>query len=88
MLMNDSQGRKEKRQLTRLPRQFPMEGFATISDVLSVYPVGKSALYEDIRNSRFPKPIKRGRSSFWDAVEVRRILIEMGATMALPEQSS
>lgn len=52
---------------------------------LGAYPVGKTTLYKEIAEGRFPPQIKLGRSAFWDAVEVRRFLKNAGATVSVPE---
>jgi len=56
-----------------------------LDQVLQVYPVGKTTLYKDIAEGRFPPQIKLGRSAFWDAVEVRKFLKSAGATVSVPD---
>ncbi|MDL2307121.1 AlpA family phage regulatory protein [Desulfovibrio sp. OttesenSCG-928-C06] len=65
--------------------QMPMEGLMRLEQVLTFYPVGKTTLYKEIAEGRFPPQIKLGRSAFWDAVEVRKFLKNAGATINVPE---
>ena len=65
----------------------PMEGLMRLDQVLMYYPVGKTTLYKEINEGRFPQQIKLGRSVFWDAVQVRTFLQKAGATVSLPKQS-
>ena len=74
---------KNPRPSRRSPH-FPLEGFVRIDAVLSVYPVSKTTLYDEIRAKTFPAPIKVGRTAFWDAVAIRKKLVELGATMFVP----
>lgn len=63
----------------------PMEGLMRLNQVLMYYPVGKTTLYKEIAEGRFPQQIKLGQSAFWDAVEVRKFLKNAGATVSVPE---
>ena len=55
--------------------KLPSEGFVRIDRLIKphgVFPVGRSALYEAIRNGQFPAPKKiLGNVSAWDVREVR-----------------
>jgi len=63
----------------------PLEGLVVVEQILLHYPVGKSTLYKEIREGTFPRQrAKKGRSVFWDAVEVREYLKGLGATIELP----
>ena len=77
----------------RVKRIFPMplEGLVVVEQILLHYPVGKSTLYKEIREGTFPRQrTRKGRSVFWDAVEVREFLKSLGATVEVPfeEQTS
>jgi predicted DNA-binding transcriptional regulator AlpA len=69
-------------------RDFPIEGLVNIDQILKVYPVSIATIYGKIKNGSFPKQKKIGRSSFWDAVDVRRFLQEHGAMVRLPNAQS
>jgi Predicted transcriptional regulator len=62
---------------------FPREGFVRIEQIQAIYPVSKTTLYKEIGLGKFPKPIKRGRSAFWDAIAVRECLRDAGATISV-----
>lgn len=75
---------KVQRQRKSVP-PMPMEGLMRLDQVLMYYPVGKTTLYKEIAEGRFPQQIKLGRSVFWDAVLVRTFLKNAGATVSFPE---
>ena len=63
----------------------PLEGLVVLEQILLHYPVGKTTLYKEIKEGAFPaQKIKRGRSVFWDAVEVRQFLSSIGANIEVP----
>jgi predicted DNA-binding transcriptional regulator AlpA len=64
---------------------FPLEGLVTLKQILSVYPVSRPTIYKDIKTGRFPKQLKKGRSSFWDAAAVRSFLRSIGSSIGVPE---
>lgn len=68
-------------------RPMPMEGLIRLETVLAHYQVSRAQLYQEILEGTFPRQIKIGRSSFWDAVEVRTFLRNAGATITLPQKS-
>ena len=74
---------KGKRTRKSIP-PMPMEGLMRLDQVLMYYPVGKTTLYKEINEGRFPQQIRLGRSVFWDAVQVRVFLQKTGATVSLP----
>jgi predicted DNA-binding transcriptional regulator AlpA len=61
----------------------PLEGLVNLKQIQAVYPVSKTTLYKEIKNGSFPKQRKKGRSSYWDAREVRRFLQQYGASVAV-----
>lgn len=73
--------RQEKESSKNIFLPLPLEGLVRLDQVLAHYPVGKTTLYKEIAEGRFPSPIKRGRSTFWDAVQVRIFLKNIGATI-------
>lgn len=57
----------------------PFFGLIRIDTVLAYYQVSKAQLYQEISEGNFPKQIKRGYSSFWDAHAFREFLRNAGA---------
>ena len=82
--MNTFDGIESARRQRPVP-PMPMEGLMRLDQVLMYYPVGKTTLYKEIAEGKFPQQIKLGRSAFWDAVEVRKFLKNAGATVSVPE---
>lgn len=65
----------------------PLEGLVVLEQILLHYPVGKTTLYKEMRDGTFPCwKAKKGRSVFWDAVEVRQYLKSLGATIEVPRK--
>jgi predicted DNA-binding transcriptional regulator AlpA len=57
----------------------PDTGYVRLPAVLSVYPVSKSKLYADIKNGKFPAPVKLSeRISAWDVKTLRAFLEAIG----------
>lgn len=74
-------GRKRVKRI----QEIPLEGLVVLAQVLLHYPVGKSTLYKEIREGTFPSQKgKKGRSVFWDVVEVSKHLRVMGANIEIP----
>jgi prophage regulatory protein len=75
----------DQTQPTRKPRAkptypvFPQDDDALVRlpQVLSVLPIGRTTWFDGVKAGRFPKPCKRGRSTFWKAGDVRRVLTEI-----------
>ena len=61
---------------------FPLEGLVTLKQIKTVYPRSKTTIYKEMKAGEFPKKRKKGRSTFWDAREVRQFLKHQGASMA------
>lgn len=79
-----SKGKEVVRRVKRI-QPMPMEGLVVLEQILLHYPVGKSTLYKEIREGTFPRQrAKKGRSVFWDAVEVRQYLKNLGANIEVP----
>lgn len=58
----------------------PTAGFIRLPQVLAVIPMSKSAIYQAIREGRFPAPIKLGpRTAAW-SVDAIREWIETATT--------
>jgi prophage regulatory protein len=53
----------------------PTFGFMRLTQVLAVYPIGKSTLWAWIKQGRFPKPVKLGpRITAWRIQDIRALL--------------
>lgn len=83
-MTTDTNDTDKKTRPRRKAPALPLEGFVRIETILEVYPVGITTLYKDIQDGIFPGPIKKGRSSLWDAVAVREALARMGANVYVP----
>lgn len=44
--------------------------FVRLPGVLALIPISRSALYQRIRDEKFPRPIKFGRASLWRIQDV------------------
>ena len=66
------------------PPVLPLEGLIRIDTVLVHYQISKAQLYQEISEGAFPRQIKIGRSSFWDAKEFRIFLKGHGAKVSVP----
>ena len=74
-------GRKRMKKI----QPMPLEGLVVVEQILLHYPVGKTTLYKEIKEGTFPRQrARKGRSVFWDAVEVREYLKSIGATIEVP----
>lgn len=50
----------------------PTEGFVRIHQVLSMFPIGKTKLWEMVKTGAFPQPRKLGpKTTVWDISELR-----------------
>ncbi len=47
------------------------DSFLTLLGVKAITASGKTRIYEEIRQGRFPRPVKLGRKSVWPESEVR-----------------
>ena len=74
-------GRKRVKRI----QPMPLEGLVVVEQILHHYPVGKTTLYKEIKEGTFPRQrARKGRSVYWDAVEVREFLKAMGANIEVP----
>ena len=50
----------------------PAEGFVRVPQVLQMFPIGKTKLWEMVKDGTFPKPSKLGpKTTVWDIAELR-----------------
>jgi prophage regulatory protein len=53
----------------------PEIGFVRISQILKIFPIGKSTWWQGVKDGRFPKPVKLGRrTTAWKAEDVRALI--------------
>jgi predicted DNA-binding transcriptional regulator AlpA len=58
----------------------PADGLVRLSQVLAVYPVGKSTWWAGIRSGRYPKALKLGpRMSAWRVEDIRALIAQAEA---------
>lgn len=57
---------------TNQEASLPTTGFVRLPQVLSVIPLSRSAIYQAIREGRFPAPVKLGpRTAAWSVDAIR-----------------
>ncbi len=83
--METMESDKKGKRIRKSTPPMPMEGLMRLDQVLMYYPIGKTTLYKEINEGRFPQQVKIGRSIFWDAVQLRAFLKKAGATVSMPE---
>lgn len=56
----------------------PSEGFVRLPAILQILGIKKSYFWEQVKEGRFPKPIKIGpRISVWRVEDIRRLIVEI-----------
>lgn len=59
----------------------PSEGFVRLPVILQILGIKKSYFWEQIKEGRFPKPIKLGsRVSVWRVEDIRKLIAEISDT--------
>ena len=57
----------------------PTYGFLRLPQVLTIFPISKSAWWEGCRTGRYPKPIKLGpRTTVWRAEDIATFIESLG----------
>lgn len=57
----------------------PSTGFIRLPQVLSLFPVSRTAWYEGIKEGRFPAPVKLSeRTAAWRCSDIRALLATYG----------
>jgi predicted DNA-binding transcriptional regulator AlpA len=56
--------------------RFPPLGYSRIADVLSAFPISRTAWYRRIQEGLIPKPLKLGTSSVWSNTYLNALLDE------------
>ena len=53
----------------------PEVGFIRINEVLKIFPIGKSTLWQRVKDGRFPKPVKLSeRTTAWKVEDIRDLI--------------
>lgn len=53
----------------------PSTGFLRLPQILTIFPISKSAWWEGCKTGRYPKPVKLGpRTTVWKAEEIRELI--------------
>ena len=53
----------------------PAVGYVRLPQILEIFPISKSACWEDCRSGVFPKPVKLGpRTSAWRVEDIRALM--------------
>ena len=56
-------------------RALPAVGYVRLPQILNIFPVSKSAWWEDCRSGVFPKPVKLGpRTTAWRVEDIRALM--------------
>ena len=56
-------------------KPLPAEGFVRLPQVLHVLGIGKTCLWDGIKEGRFPKPVKLGpRTTVWRVEDIRELI--------------
>ena len=57
----------------------PTYGFLRLPQVLTIFPISKSAWWEGCRTGRYPKPVKLGpRTTVWRAEDIAAFIESLG----------
>ena len=73
--------KEDKNQITIEP--LPAEGFARLPQVLHVLGIGKTCLWDGIKEGRFPRPVKISpRVSVWRVEDIRNLINSYAAGSA------
>lgn len=58
----------------------PTTGFLRLPQILTLFPISKSAWWEGCKTGRYPKPIKLGsRTTVWKAEEIAALVERLGS---------
>lgn len=56
----------------------PATGFLRLPQILTIFPISKSAWWEGCRTGRYPKPIKLGpRTTVWRAEDIAALVASL-----------
>ena len=57
------------------PSTLPETGFIRLSEVLALFPIGKSSWWEGVREGRYPRPYKLGpHTTAWRVEDIRDLI--------------
>ena len=58
----------------------PTTGFLRLPQILTIFPISKSAWWEGCKSGRFPKPVKLGpRTTVWRAEDIAALVERIGS---------
>ena len=52
---------------------FPKEGLVALPPILQYLGIGKTCWWQGVKDGRFPKAVKLGKSSRWRAADIRSL---------------
>lgn len=53
----------------------PETGYVRLTEIVRVFPIGKSTWWAGVKEGRFPKPVKLGpRTTAWRVEDIRALL--------------
>jgi prophage regulatory protein len=56
-------------------KNLPETGFIRLSQILKVFPVGRSSFWAGIKTGKYPKPIKLSpRCAVWRVQDIRKLI--------------
>jgi len=50
-----------------------------VKDVSEIVSMGRSTIYRLVKKNQFPRPVKRGRSTFWRESDIQRYISSLSA---------
>ena len=57
----------------------PSTGFLRLPQILEIFPISKSALWQGCRTGRYPQPVKLGpRTTVWRVEDIRAFIENAG----------
>ena len=57
----------------------PSFGFMRLKQVLTIFPISKSAWWAGVKEGRFPQPVKiSARTTCWKVSDIRNLVNELG----------
>lgn len=52
-------------------------GFYRLREILIIFPICRSAWFAGVREGRYPRPCKHGKSSLWRKVDIHNLVREI-----------
>jgi len=68
--------------MSQIHPTFPATGFLRLSQILSLFPVGKSSWWRGVKEGRYPKPVRLApRTSAWRAEDIAALIASLCETV-------